>query len=463
MLAGQLATMRASAPVDPLRLATLPGRREPGVLTVRGWTVVVGDPLGVVTDAGQLDRLGAACGWREPPPSADGPPFVGGAVGYVTEDAASDWLALPPDPRPRRHGLTPLRFAVHDTAVCLPPDGGPPWLVAAWLPGWSRRPQAERLDELGDLVQAARRAGPVEAPTVGPPAWTRRSLDQRAHHAGVERVLEWIGAGDLYQLNLTLQLGVPWPHGGPALARRLWDASPEAAHAAYLSAGDAEIVSISPETFLTVDGQRATVRPIKGTRPRGSDDHADAAAALALEGSAKDQAEHVMIVDLERNDLGRVCATGSVVVPHLATLEAHPTVWHLTSTVEGQLRSSAGLADVLAALFPCGSVTGAPKRMAVARTRALEPVRRGVYCGAIGVVTQGRVDLSVAIRTAVLSRGVATYGTGGGIVADSDPGDEHAEAMAKAAAFLRATGGAAELPETRRRPAAPRTRAVPAG
>ncbi len=442
MSGGHVATARTASRFDPLWLVATSGGQHRGILTVRGWTVIVLDAVGTVTDADALDDLGTTCGWRQDRAPEGTPPFVGGAVGYLTEDAGGPWLALPPDARPVRAGLGAVHFAVHDTAICLPPDGGPAWLVAADLHGWSRRPRKDRLAGLAGVVDAAADAPSVEAPQVEPPAWVRRSLDEHAHRAGVERALGWIGAGDLYQLNLTLQIGVPWPHGGVALARRLWDASPAAGHQAYLSTGDAEVVSISPETFLAVDGDRVAVCPIKGTRPRSGDEHADAAAALALEGSAKDRAEHVMIVDLERNDLGKVCEAGSVTVPRLAELEAHPTVWHLTSTVEGRLRGDTGLRDLLSALFPCGSVTGAPKRMAVARTRALEPTRRGVYCGAIGVVSRGLVDMSVGIRTAVLRGGVATYGTGGGIVADSDPADEYAEAMDKAAAFLRATGAA---------------------
>jgi para-aminobenzoate synthetase component 1 len=200
------------------------------------------------------------------------------------------------------------------------------------------------------------------------------------------------------------------------------------------------VVSISPETFLRVAGSQITTRPIKGTRPRRDDPVTDRAEAEALERSAKDRAEHVMIVDLERNDLGRICDVATVRVPQLIALERHPTVWHLASTVTGRLRTGTGLVEVLAATFPSGSVTGAPKRMAWERIAALEPVRRGVYCGAIGVVTPGGCDLSVAIRTAVLAEGIASYGTGGGIVADSTPAAEWAEAMDKARAFAIATG-----------------------
>lgn len=425
--------------VDPLTLGALPGRLLPAVVTVRGWTVVVGEPIAVLRDPALLNGLGERCGWRGPP-WRQGPPFLGGAVGYLTEDIAAPWLHLAADPRPARRGVRGLWMAVHDTAVCIPPDGRGAWLVAADLPGWSNRPRAQRLAELDTLVDAARAHPRPRPPTPADPVTPVLSLDARAHRAAVRHIHTWIAAGDLYQLNLTLQIGVPWSADGAALADRLWRENPDAAHAAWLRTGAADIVSVSPETFLRTDGDRIAVRPIKGTRARADDPAADTGRANALERSQKDRAEHVMIVDLERNDLGRVCRTGSIRVPELMAIERHPTVWHLTSTVTGRLQPDAGLGDVLAALFPCGSVTGAPKRMAVARSREVEPIRRGVYCGAIGVVSRGLVDLSVAIRTAVLHDGIARYGTGGGIVADSDERAEFSEAMDKAAAFLRAVG-----------------------
>lgn len=435
--------------VDPLDFAGLCGRGS-AALAVRGWTVIVGEPVGVVDDLEQLDVLAEAVGWRTPVDTSL-PPFLGGAIGYVAEHAGDAWLTLPPDPRPAAPGLQPFAFTVHDTAACLPPADDPDadrtLLVAGDVPGWTREPAADRLNRLAARVDRAR-ARPASSPTAAARDQTAHaSLDARAHAAAVERVQEWISAGDLYQLNLTLQLAVPWPAPPLDLARRLWTANPGAAHAAWLDLGGAQIVSVSPETFLRCDGDEVVVRPIKGTRPRSPDDaEADDAAAHELEHSAKDRAEHVMIVDLERNDLGRVCEIGSVRVPELLALEAHPTVWHLTSTVSGRLAPSTRLSDLLAALFPCGSVTGAPKRMAVARTRLVEPVRRGVYCGAIGAISQGLVDLSVGIRTATVAGATARYGAGGGIVADSDPSAEYEEAMDKAAAFARATG--ARLPRS---------------
>jgi para-aminobenzoate synthetase component 1 len=410
-------------------------------LTVGGWTLALSDPLLVVRDLPTLSGLATALGWREPVPG--GPPFAGGLAGLISDDLSRGLLGLPlDDARPLLAPVPPLCFGLYDSAVCADPEGRA-WVVAADLGGLSRRPASARLEELRARVGAAppRRA----APAVAVARRATASLTREAHARSIERILGWIAAGDLYQLNLTLQLSAPCADGGAALARRLWQASPGAAHAAWLLLENGtEIVSASPETFLRVEGDTVAVRPIKGTRPRDADEAADKAQGDALLASAKDRAEHVMIVDLERNDLGRVCDPGSVRVPEFAALEAHPTVWHLTSTVEGRLAESADLRELIAATFPCGSVTGAPKRMAVERTARVEPVRRGVYCGAIGLVSRGRVDLSVAIRTAVVADGIAHYGAGGGIVADSEPSDEWQEALHKAEAFFAAVGARPE-------------------
>lgn len=400
------------------------------MLTVRGWQLLVAEPVAVLDSLAALDRYAAAVGWRGATP--DGPPFRGGAVGFLTDDLNSELLALPADHRPPTGTGPGMRFTVHDWCLAVAPDGRA-WAVAA-------------PDRIPLLRQMAMRWPAGIASSPGPHRARTKpefGMTRAAHHAAVEQILEWIAAGDLYQTNLTFQVRAPWTGTPQALARALQAATPGAAHAAVLTgAGDGSIVSVSPETFLRTSGDRITTRPIKGTRRRDEDAAADAAAAQALRASAKDQAEHVMIVDLARNDLGRVCDPGSVTVERLAELEGHPTVWHLTSTISGRMRNGATLSQVLAATFPPGSVTGTPKRMAVARARLLEPVRRGVYCGAVGIVGPGLLDLSVAIRTAVVTGGVASYGTGGGIVADSTPEAEHDEAMAKAAAFLTATGTA---------------------
>jgi para-aminobenzoate synthetase component I len=409
-----------------LHVAAAAGLDRPAVLTIEGWQVLVADPIGHLATVGELERFAEQVGWRDPRPA--GPPFQGGAVGYLTDDLNADLLSLPADTRPPTGDVGAVRFTVHDWCLAVDPSG------RLWGVG-----TPARLRDLRRRVDESMSRPPVPAP-VPPPGRAQPSMTRARHHAAVEQILEWVAAGDLYQANLTFQLTVPWVGSPLDLAWRLWVASPGAGHSAVLVSPQSSVVSVSPETFLRVHGDRIVSRPIKGTRARRPDPSDDAAAAAELRGSAKDHAEHVMIVDLVRNDLGRVCDAGSVTVAAYAELEEHPTVWHLTSTVTGQVRADVTLGDVLAATFPPGSVTGTPKRMAVARTRQLEPARRGVYCGAIGAIGPGLMDLSVAIRTAVVTDGVASYGTGGGIVADSTPDAEYAEAMAKAAAFLAATG-----------------------
>lgn len=424
------------AHVDPLRLASHPDLSRAAVVALRGWTVVVGEPLASFEGLGALDRIDALL--APLPPSVTGPPFGAGAVGWIADDVSPGLLRLPAPDRPGAP-TSGVRFGVHDAAVCIDAQGRA-FVTGADL-AITREGWEARLQRWCDLAASC-----PPTPQVEPGATrVRLSLDAAAHAAGVRRARGWIADGDLYQLNLTLQIAADWPHGGAALARRLWDASPGASHACWLREPDVDVVSVSPETFLRVTGRTVVSRPIKGTRPRRGDARLDAEEAAALSASAKDSAEHVMIVDLVRNDLGRICETGSVHVPELAALEPHPTVWHLTSTVQGRLRRDVGTRGLIEAAFPPGSVTGAPKRMAWSRIAALEPVDRGVYCGAIGVIGPQLLDLSVAIRTAVLADGVAAYGAGGGIVADSREAAEFVEAMDKARAFASATGGV--LPE----------------
>jgi para-aminobenzoate synthetase component I len=264
-------------------------------------------------------------------------------------------------------------------------------------------------------------------------------MGRAGFEARVERIQEYIRAGDLFQANLTHRISRPTALDGVALLARLRGESP-APYVAYLDTGEGEVVSISPESFLSLRGTTVETRPIKGTARRGDSAAEDARLAASLEGSAKDRAENVMIVDLLRNDLSRVCGEGTVTVPELLRLETHPTVHHLVSAVRGELRPGSGVIDLLRATFPGGSITGAPKIRAMEILRQLESVRRGVYTGALGMLTfEGDAELSVAIRTAVLRDGVARYGTGGGITLASDPEAEWQETLDKAAAFLRAT------------------------
>lgn len=295
------------------------------------------------------------------------------------------------------------------------------------------------------LDAAARAAANDHEPTPAPPAlesWTS-SLDRVDHAAACEQVMELLRAGECYQVNVTRRLtscGAPDPI---SLYDSLTRINP-APHAALLTLGAARpgfaVVSASPELFLRVErgagGERIVeTRPIKGT---GTD-------ALALAASAKDRAENVMIVDLARNDLGRVCEYGSVRVPALFTVEAHPGLFHLASTVTGVLRPDVGIAGLVRAAFPPASVTGAPKPRVMQAIEDLEPVRRGVYCGAIGWVDgdRGRAELAVAIRTFTIADGRTHLGVGGGIVADSNAADEWVETELKAARLLAAAGASA--------------------
>ena len=256
--------------------------------------------------------------------------------------------------------------------------------------------------------------------------------------AAVSRILEYIAAGDVYQVNLSQRFHASSDAGAFEVYRRLRAASP-APYAAYLSFGRRSLLSASPEQFLELRDRRLVTRPIKGTRRRGGSPEEDARLAQDLLSSPKDDAELAMIVDLERNDLGRVCEPGSIRVSAPKVLEQHPTVHHLSATVEGRLRPALGAVDVLRATFPGGSITGAPKIRAMEIIDELEPTRRAFYTGAIGALGfDGSLNLSIAIRIGVIKGSELRVHVGGGIVADSDPAAEDAECRTKAAAVLNA-------------------------
>lgn len=254
------------------------------------------------------------------------------------------------------------------------------------------------------------------------------------HRAAVARVLEHIRAGDIYQANVALDLQVAVPPDPLALYAAL---RPRAAmgHGALIRHDGRSILSFSPESFFRLDGRRVETRPMKGTAPRLADPSADTAAAYALAADAKQRAENLMIVDLLRNDLSRVCTPGSVTVPELFAVESYPTVHQMVSRVEGRLRPGADAVDLIAALFPCGSITGAPKLRAMEVIRLLEGRPRGIYTGSIGSIDpSGDARFNVAIRTISVDMGGGhgQMGVGSGIVADSLPEAEWAECLAKA-------------------------------
>ncbi|HEX6597005.1 MAG TPA: anthranilate synthase component I family protein [Acidimicrobiales bacterium] len=310
-------------------------------------------------------------------------------------------------------------------------DGGGRWVVVLPFEG---PPVCARFRDWspveGPTGAAADRRVPV------PLASWRSSLDRGAFAKGVQRVREAIAAGDVYQVNLCRRLSAPLPEGFDvwAFGTALLDAHP-APHGAVvdLPSAGVHVASASPERFLCRTGRKVESRPIKGTAP----------SARGL--TAKDRAENVMIVDLVRNDLGRVCEYGSVEVPGLWEVEPHPGLVHLVSTVSGRLRPGKGWADLVAATFPPGSVTGAPKLAALEVIAALEPVARSVYTGAVGWVDadRGEADLNVAIRTFWVEDGELHLGVGGGITWDSTPDGEWEETELKARRLLAVAAAAA--------------------
>ena len=281
-----------------------------------------------------------------------------------------------------------------------------------------------------DYVVAYDNEGEADHPRFGPwePSWS--ALD---YAAAVERVRDAIARGDVYQVNLVQHLSAAFDGAPGAVAARLAPLSP---HNREPYRGDGwAVVSGSPELFLARRGRRVWTCPIKGTRPAGP------SAARELARSEKDAAEHVMIVDLERNDLSRVCEPGSVRWPELMATRALAGVEHMVSTVEGTLRTGVGLAELLRATFPGGSITGAPKIAAVDLIAELEPVGRGASMGALGrVYGNGELDLALTIRTFAIAEGRIHLWVGGGVVWDSDPRGEIAESWVKADPLLRAIG-----------------------
>jgi para-aminobenzoate synthetase component 1 len=293
--------------------------------------------------------------------------------------------------------------------------------------------RAPWLGRLAEPTRAARQGPLASAPLA--PAWSAAR-----YLAAAERVLAYIAAGDVYQVNLTQPFTAPLVAPAASLFAELTRRHP-VPHAAYLDLGAAQLVANSPELFLRRRGDRIETRPIKGTRPRGTGAAHDAALAAELARDPKERAEHVMIVDLERNDLGRVCVPGSVAVTAYAQVESHPTVHHLVSSVVGRLRPDVGVEALLRATFPGGSITGAPKVRAMQIIGELEEAPRGAYTGAFGLLhPDGDLDLALAIRTGVVTGGVLRYHAGGGVVADSQPARELAEAWLKTEAIRLALG-----------------------
>jgi para-aminobenzoate synthetase component I len=396
------------------------------------------------------------------PPVPGLPPFQGGAAGYIGYDYGA-WLERLPRPRYDDLDIPDVMLGLYDWVLAWDHQSGRSWLLSTGAPELKRpardRRARERLGEIrrrlagpprahqshpGSSLQAGDEAGDEagERPRVfavpGHPG-LGSSFSRVDYLEAVRRVREYIFAGDIFQANLSQRFEAAWARDPLALYRRLRVLNP-APFAAYLEAPGLSIVSASPERFMRVDvGGAVEARPIKGTSPRGIGPEHDAHLGRALTESPKDRAENLMIVDLLRNDLSRMCRPGTVRVPELFALEHYSTVHHLVSTVVGQLADGADGIDLVRAAFPGGSITGAPKVRAMEIIAELEPSRRGVYCGSVGYLSgTGAADTSIVIRTYLIKDGRAFFSAGGGIVADSDPEAEYLETLDKARALIAA-------------------------
>jgi para-aminobenzoate synthetase component 1 len=366
------------------------------------------------------------------------PPFQGGLIGFLGYDLAPQVERLPRH-APRTSRLPDIRFALHDTAVTIDARSGKVELWAWDLTGEGRPAAERRCRSWRKALERALRA-PRAAGTGSPGILPTSSVDRATYIASVNRALEYIAAGDVFQVNLSQRFSARGHFDPLTLHTRLKQESP-APFAAFFRWKDLAIISASPESFYETRGDTVITRPIKGTRPRGVEPAEDERLAAELLASPKDRAELTMIVDLERNDLGRVCEYGSVVVKEPLAIESFAQVHHLVATVEGRLRPSAGPIDVIRALFPGGSITGAPKIRAMEIIDELETNRRSLYTGAIGYFSQhGTSAFNIAIRTILVEGDSASFQVGGGIVADSDPEAEYEETLAKGRGMLAVFG-----------------------
>ncbi|MEE8582259.1 MAG: aminodeoxychorismate synthase component I [Dehalococcoidales bacterium] len=370
-------------------------------------------------------------------------PFSGGAVGYFSYDLCHFIERLP------RTAVDDLKLpecylAFYDTIIAFDLQQGRAYIISCGFPeenetARKRRAQA-RLDELKALILSGRPKGAGSAGTapVGSEIALKANFSRRQYLKAVAVAREYILAGDIFQVNISQRFEAKLAAPPYELYRqlRLVNSAP---FASYLGFEEVSVASASPERFLRLSGDLVQTRPIKGTRRRGATLAEDAALANELLSSVKDRAENVMIVDLERNDLGRICRYGSVKVTELAVLENYPTVFHLTSTVEGRLSPGKGAIELLKATFPGGSITGAPKVRAMEIIDELEPTRRSVYTGSIGYLGfNGDMDLNIVIRTVLVKDGKACFQVGGGIVYDSKPEAEYEETLDKARALIQA-------------------------
>jgi anthranilate synthase component I len=404
------------------------------------------------SDGGDPYALAASCVAQfKPAPMADAPPFTGGAVGFFAYDlvrtveplgeANRDSLGLPDMALMLTDVLVVFDHLRHTVAILANID-------------LQREPDVERA-----YADASRAIAEVRACLAAPVARAAHEASERTmpafqsnmsreqFEATVERIVRYIHAGDAFQVVPSQRWSAPVPVEPFSIYRGLRAVNPSP-YMYFLDFGDFQVAGTSPEPLLTVNGRHVSTKPIAGTRPRGATPEEDRRIAGELLGDEKERAEHVMLVDLGRNDLGRVCEFGSVVVDELMEIEYYSHVMHIVSSVSGTLRAEVGAMDALRSVLPAGTLSGAPKVRAMQIIDELEPVKRGGYGGAVGWLSYtGDLDTAIHIRTVVVKDGVAHVQAGGGTVADAKPAYEYEESVAKTTAALRAIELACRQPE----------------
>lgn len=364
------------------------------------------------------------------------PPFQGGVSGFFSYDLCN-YLERLPQPEMDDMQFPDMALGFYDLVIAFDHREERSWIFSSGYPERTevarKEKASERLEELLGKIQNTEDLEDI------PPAVCNEkdiisTFQRDSYEKSVQEVIDYIYAGDVFEVNLSQRFSAPLPEGLSSfqLYRRLRQMNP-APFAAYVNMANCVIASASPERFLKVSAGRIETRPIKGTRPRGKTEEEDQRNASNLQSSEKDRAENVMIVDLMRNDLSRVCIDGSVKVSQLCGLESYATVHQLVSTISGKMEKKFDLLDLLKVSFPGGSISGAPKVRAMEIIAELEPNKRGPYCGSIGYLGfNGYMDTSIAIRTFAIKNNRVTFQAGGAIVADSDPAEEYEETLDKA-------------------------------
>jgi anthranilate synthase component 1 len=406
------------------------------------WSFIGFEPRKVVrwslADGGDPYALAAAeVSQHRQAPLADGPPFTGGAVGFFGYDCVR---AVEPlgEPNPDVLGLPDLALMLSDMLVAFDHLKHTVTILAN---AYVNEPDSEARARERIAEVRERLAGPLPRPAPHPerpePVF-EPNMPREAFEAMVARIVEYVHAGDAFQVVPSQRWSAPSPVESFSIYRGLRAVNPSP-YMYYLDFEDFQIVGASPEPLVTVTGRRASTRPIAGTRPRGGDVEEDRAIAADLLADEKERSEHVMLVDLGRNDLGRVCEYGTVKVESFMAVETYSHVMHIVSNVAGELRADVSATDALRSILPAGTLSGAPKVRAMQIIDELEPVKRGAYGGAVGWLSYaGDLDTCICIRTVVVKDGVAHVQAGGGTVADAKPDYEYEESRAKARGVVRA-------------------------